>query len=434
MKLLSVHWFSAREPHGAHGCTLPRHDSASPTHKKVNVVCIGEAHSMPADVLIFVCAKVERFAAHLNRRFAAFVEAAADPREFDASNGVGIVEVRTHARSDSTAPWFVGGQSQPRAAIWATPAVTATPVLVDESRPDDAVFQLLDALCSDALVLRFVQRLVIVRDAVLTLSELLAAVDGALTKASCRLRIVTPSRSEDAVLAVQLYDRGWTLSPQDPTHLLFAIRAADDKWRMAISVPHVASGVLAQKRDAIDDAVCSASRKIVEALSIRSIDANGLRFLDVGAAPGGWTYEIATRGAATVVAVDAGAMNADVLKLPNVVFLSGLAEKQLARIVELGPFDVLVCDACVIFEFAETLSDVLATLVRDAVRPGGLCIVTLKLPRRSKGSDRQAQRVARIVARLASKFGDAAAASFQVVHLLANTENERTLMMTKPAN
>jgi predicted rRNA methylase YqxC with S4 and FtsJ domains len=391
---------------------------------------------MTADMLIFVCAKVERIAAHVNRRFSAFVEAAADPREFDASNGVGIVEVRTHARSDSTAaPWFVGGQSQPRAPIWATPAVTAAPVAIDESRPpNDALFQLLDALCSDALVVRFVQRLVIVRDVVLTLSELCAAVDGALAKESCRLRIVTPSRGEDAVLAVQLHDRGWTLSPQSPTHLLFAIKAADsdDKWRMAISLPHVASVVLAQKRDTIDDAICSASRKIVEALSIRSIDAKGLRFLDVGAAPGGWTYEIATRGAAVVVAVDAGAMNADVLKLPNVVFLSGLAEQQLARIVELGPFDVLVCDACVIFEFAETLSDVLATLVRDAVRPGGLCVVTLKLPRRSKGSDRQAQRVARIVARLASKFGDAAASSFQVVHLLANTENERTLMMTKP--
>jgi SAM-dependent methyltransferase len=383
---------------------------------------------MSADVVMFVCAKAARFAHHIDRRFSAFVEPASNVREHDRDDGV--FEVRTRVRHDAS-QWFVGGGGDPVPVCDAVPTVSTSPVLLDEKTcADQSLFRMLDALHCDALVLRYVQRMVIVRDsAALTLREVVDVLERTLVKPDVRLRIVTDSREQDRVVGSAIQSAGFTMAPQNATHVIFAAASGDDRFRMSICPARWAAGIYAHKHVNIKETICSASKKIAEALSITGVDPSGLRILDVGAAPGGWTFECASRGAAVVVAVDPGAMHADVLRLPNVVNLRGLAESQAAQIREHAPFDCLVCDASVVFAHeGEKLSDVLASLARDVLKPGALIILTLKLPRRSKNSDAQARRVDRIVAALAPKFG-VGVEKYQLVHLLANTEHERTLVM-----
>jgi len=115
-----------------------------------------------------------------------------------------------------------------------------------------------------------------------------------------------------------------------------------------------------------------AQHKLREALKAFDIElAPGMRALDLGAAPGGWSTVLADAGC-TVVAVDKGELDPHLAARAEVQHLRMSAQE--AREQDLGEFDVLVNDmnldpaqsADIMCEFAPLL------------RPGGAAVMTIK--------------------------------------------------------
>jgi 23S rRNA U2552 (ribose-2'-O)-methylase RlmE/FtsJ len=410
-----------------------------------------------SDIVLFVASKPERFEAHVKLRFGAYLHYAPAVRVGNDDES-GTFQCRTRALSAADSMQIAGGRNPP------APPVSDAHVLVNARRADasdaafgDDVFGLLRHIYMDDLMLRFMHRLVVVRDLpFLPLlpdlrDAILQAADNLLPggRASVRLRFESTSRADDERISdlLRLEDFGLVLSPTKATHTLYlcselaAVESVDrtaapgaaDRYRFGFApadwrpLPHKVACESARHSQ-----ISSASQKISEALSRAGFDfaaASSKRFLDVGASPGGWTSECARHGAELVVAVDPSHMHPDVLQLPNVLNIRNVARKVLDEIVARGPFDVLMCDANVVFyEREETLSSDLAKLTHVALKPGALVIVTLKLPRRAKNSVAQRERIESIKQRMRADFD---VDSQETVHLLANREHERTLIMRK---
>lgn len=408
-----------------------------------------------ADIVLFVAGKPERFESHVKLRFSAYLHESTGIR-IGGDDENGTFQCRTRATSDANSAQIGGGRNPPAPTTDSIQvAVNAQPAMPASDAEND-VFGLLAHVYADDLMMRFIHRVIVVRDGpYLPLAQLrdavLRAADGLLPggRAAVRVRIETSFRADDERImeALRLDEHGLALTPTSPTHTLFVVseRAAVDQvelsttpdaadryrfgfapasWR-PLAHRHVSEGWRHTQ-------VSSATQKISEALSRAGFDfaqAANSRFLDVGASPGGWTEECARRGASVVVAVDPSAMRADVLALPNVVNLRNVARNVVDQIVALGPFDVMMCDANVIFyEREETLSSDLAKLTHVALKPGAIVIVTMKLPRRSKFSNAQRERIDKISQRMRAEFD---VDSQEIVHLLANRTLERTLIMRK---
>lgn len=120
--------------------------------------------------------------------------------------------------------------------------------------------------------------------------------------------------------------------------------------------------------------VSRAEFKLLEALAVWKLALPGQgHALDLGAAPGGWTRILVQAGLAAV-AVDPADLDARVLRLPQVQHWRGYAADYIAHSTTL--FDVLVND------MRMDARDSARLMVRAAacLRPGGLAIMTLKLP------------------------------------------------------
>lgn len=114
--------------------------------------------------------------------------------------------------------------------------------------------------------------------------------------------------------------------------------------------------------------------KLLEALEVFRLElpAPG-RALDLGAAPGGWTRLLVERGF-TVVAVDPADLDPRVARLAQVHYWRGHAAQFIATHTE--QFDIIVNDMRV------DARDSARLMLRAAqrLRPGGLALITLKLP------------------------------------------------------
>lgn len=171
--------------------------------------------------------------------------------------------------------------------------------------------------------------------------------------------------------------------------------------------------------------------------------------LDVGAAPGGWTQVLVhCAGLSHVTAVDAGRLADRVARLPQVVHVPATLEQLGCRLLPataadgdggaVAPYSVLVCDASVRWD---TLLDLLLPLVKSVswTQPA-LAVVTLKLPFKRTRSIRRhvryiEERVPGYLKELTALMypdsgdGDAVPTRHYLVHLMANTEQERTLIV-----
>lgn len=438
-KVDEKHCVTGSEPHGAHGSAALTRAAQTKT-KTINV-------ELMADLVLFVTPKAERFNEHVQRRFAALVEPSPGVRDTGKRDMNGVFQVRVKA--PSTAAAFIGNGRDPEPKL---PPLSVTAELVAPTRCDEErVFELLEHIAGDDLMLRYINRMVVVRDTpFVSLDDVVDAVGRALADvATVRLRIVTSSRRDDEHFA-KAFDGKFALSPQDPTHVLFAVTEhasvdtvqptkvpdANLRFRFGLAPARWANLQYALKRgEAVEHDVSSAAKKIAEALSIAGVKPSGKRLLDIGAAPGGWTMECARRGAALVAAVDPGQLSAEVLAMPNVTYFPHVASACIEQLVALGQFDVLMCDANVVFfeggktdtTAAALLAD-FARLTRECLKPDALVVLTIKLPHRHKESRGQAKRIERIVTGMLSTL-DVDRETYQVVHLLANREHERTLLM-----
>jgi len=116
-------------------------------------------------------------------------------------------------------------------------------------------------------------------------------------------------------------------------------------------------------------------REAIEELGLE-LPAEG-RALDLGAAPGGWSRELAGR-MAEVVAVDPGDLDERVSGLANVTHLRCRTEQLDPE--EIGRFDVLTNDMNLDPERSAKLMCELAGLLR----PGGLAVMTIKFVTRHR--------------------------------------------------
>jgi len=169
----------------------------------------------------------------------------------------------------------------------------------------------------------------------------------------------------------------------------------------------------------------------IERLGLRLDDAVGL---DLGASPGGWTQVLVIRmKLKRVVAVDRGRLGTRVTNLPQVTHLCSLMEN--ADIAPHGSYSIVVCDASDVWSsILECMIETVAT--KDEWHVPSVWIITLKLPYKSPGSVCRQLKLADEYLR--KWFEDMAAvlypsqedirSSYQVVHLNANSDGERTLI------
>jgi len=115
-----------------------------------------------------------------------------------------------------------------------------------------------------------------------------------------------------------------------------------------------------------------AQLKLREALAAFEIELRpGMRALDLGAAPGGWTAVLADAGC-SVVAVDKGELDAQVAQRPEVQHLRMSAQDALSR--DLGEFDIIVNDMNL--DPAES-ADIMCAFA-ERLRPGSAALMTIK--------------------------------------------------------
>ena len=145
----------------------------------------------------------------------------------------------------------------------------------------------------------------------------------------------------------------------------------------------------------VEDLISRSALKLLEAVETFAIPlAPGMRALDLGASPGGWTQLLARRGL-RVDAVDPGALDPRAAGLPGVREHRMTAQTFLragTRARVFGRYDLLVNDMRLdARESARIMADAGAVL-----GPGGTGLITLKLPQRGPTAIlRQAQEILR---------------------------------------
>jgi hypothetical protein len=158
--------------------------------------------------------------------------------------------------------------------------------------------------------------------------------------------------------------------------------------------------------------------------------------VDLGAAPGGWT-QVLRYHFPRVVAVDQGVLARRVAAMEGIQELvAELSSEQVAQaLAATAPLSMLVCDS------STDSNEILAKIESLLKRLGKGCwtlpcawVVTLKLPYKTVGSmERNLGLVLKTVPQhlesaAALAFDQPVSIKFKVIHLLANSESERTIV------
>lgn len=158
--------------------------------------------------------------------------------------------------------------------------------------------------------------------------------------------------------------------------------------------------------------------------------------LDLGASPGGWTQVLVHKfGLEKVVAVDPGLLAARITNLPGVTHVHSQMETAGAELKSHGPYSVVVCDASMVW------MDLLKKLSSHVVPSAEWClpslwVVTMKFPFKTLGSiQNHVKSLQDTAAEHLSKMAKAmypdnpfVRPTYRVVHLMANSDSERTLI------
>jgi len=154
---------------------------------------------------------------------------------------------------------------------------------------------------------------------------------------------------------------------------------------------------------------------------------------DLGACPGGWTQVLVHKmRVASVVAVDPGSLPDRVTRLPQVFHEKSTLSD--AVLEPHGPFSVLVCDASMVWMVAmKQLCDFVPS--KAAWQLPCAWVITLKLPFKTLGSI--AYHVKKIHTTIPAQLEeikedmypkDNVTVRHRIVHLMANSDSERTLI------
>lgn len=166
------------------------------------------------------------------------------------------------------------------------------------------------------------------------------------------------AKEADTVISLTVFDR----------FAYMGVSRAED------NVSRRAGGVLFYAES--EDMVCRAEFKIEEAFEVFGIQAGeGMRALDLGAAPGGWTHYLSKRGI-SVDAVDPAALDEAVLEQAKVRHYRMTAQ-EFARNNGEEQYDLIVNDMKM---DTNQSMDILCQMSR-LLKKNGECLMTLKLPK-----------------------------------------------------
>jgi 23S rRNA (cytidine2498-2'-O)-methyltransferase len=184
----------------------------------------------------------------------------------------------------------------------------------------------------------------------------------------------------------------------------------------------------ASRIDQADTTVCRAAFKVKEGLmrtkvvSRRSGNDGGGVALDLGAAPGGWTNELANAGYSKVVAIDPAQLDPTIAGRREVRHMEMKVETAVPLLLDEG-VQATMCTCDMNFDARDAARACASAVPLLAV--GAQLILTIKLPENS-GLFQVNKQVTESTAILdAVGFG-----RFEVVHQMTNTPHERTLIAT----
>ena len=181
-----------------------------------------------------------------------------------------------------------------------------------------------------------------------------------------------------------------------------------------------------------EEGVCKAYYKLCEALQEAAAQGRAppqgqFRAVDIGASPGGWTQCLLEHGAAHVIAIDPGDVSVEPGALmAKVEHVRAKVQDCVGDLCERGQQqDVVVCDMnCSPHECVELLLQ-----LRPLLRSGALAVITFKKFSESGKCTRETYRSDQ---ERALELLAAVASDVSVVHLFANTLEERTVIASLP--
>ncbi|WP_088335512.1 SAM-dependent methyltransferase [Methanopyrus sp. KOL6] len=154
----------------------------------------------------------------------------------------------------------------------------------------------------------------------------------------------------------------------------------------------------------------------------------GSDVIDLGAAPGGWSYELARRvESGTVYAVDPGDLHPKVLELDNVVHLKKRAEELTEDDIE-GRVRLVTSDLNRIHTEA---TEITLSVADEFLEPGGFIVQTVKLAVDPSTGKYAAPDVETAVSETELEYERRGYEILAIERLKRNTPNERTLVARK---
>ena len=242
-----------------------------------------------------------------------------------------------------------------------------------------------------------------------------------LTHAALRIRVQCFPRNMEKIVTRHLDSLGYTLETraQHVTHTVSIVRSS------GAYLVGVSCGCLARHwRSVVKDTVCRAFFKLREAFVIGkfSLSCEGMTAIDVGSAPGGWTAYLCSEQVRCrrVIAIDPGAMHtplpaaAEHMQMP--------AQEAISKLLDSGDgatFGAFVCDANMP---PVNAIDILASAA-PLLQKGAHIVITMKNTFHKQAAFDEAVRVQ--TKRLQH---EGLCTNARVVHLLANTTKELTLL------
>lgn len=214
---------------------------------------------------------------------------------------------------------------------------------------------------------------------------------------------------------------GWSLHPSSHTHTLFVVTISPTCYQFGLRPEEETFKTPFEAPTRVPGQLSKAAGKLAEALVASGFHPRTGVALDVGAAPGGWTAQLANR-MNLVVAIDPAELHPDVQAFANVIHIRKKTQDAMVEIASaLGTrqADILVCDA------NKHPLDVMNMLhpLFPILRPGALFILTLKF--RGKGREKLGtENTMRSI--LGAGFGNV-----KLLHLFANTQWERMLVAVR---
>ena len=180
-------------------------------------------------------------------------------------------------------------------------------------------------------------------------------------------------------LAERLNASGYHVEPRE-AEICISVTVFQNRAYMGISlikdnVSDWTGGILFFSKENI---ISRAEFKIEEAFKVFDININNnMRALDLGAAPGGWTHFLSEKGIC-VDAVDPACLDDRVLNSDRVTHFKMTAQ-EFMRLYPEKCYDIIVNDMRM--DTNESV-DIMAC-ISEQLKPDGICILTLKLPKKN---------------------------------------------------